>query len=64
MPLSSPERLLRALAAGERGGVFFLFGDEEYLKEEVAERIVEAHLDPPSAAGRSSTKSSRRRRGP
>lgn len=46
MPLLSPERLLRALAGGERGGVFFLFGDEEYLKEEVAERIVEAHLDP------------------
>lgn len=46
MPLVSPERLLRALASGERGGVFFLFGDEEFLKEEVVERIVEAHLDP------------------
>src|SRR5690606_10432729 len=46
MPLLSPERLLRAIAGGERGGVFFLFGDEEFHKEEVASRIIEAHLDP------------------
>ncbi|HEX7118448.1 MAG TPA: DNA polymerase III subunit delta [Longimicrobiales bacterium] len=45
MPLLSPDRLLRAVEGGERGGIFFLFGDEEFLKEEVAARIVEAHLD-------------------
>jgi DNA polymerase-3 subunit delta len=46
MPLLTPDKLARALAAGELGGVFFLFGDEEFLKEEGAARIVEAHLDP------------------
>ncbi len=46
MAVSSPERLLRALAQGDRGGVFFLHGDEEFLKEEIAAKIVEAHLDP------------------
>ena len=46
MPVSSPDRLLRSIAKGERGGVFFLFGDEEFQKEEVAARIVDEHLDP------------------
>lgn len=46
MPLTSPDRLARALEKGPRGGVFFLFGDEEYLKEEAAAAIVAAHLDP------------------
>jgi DNA polymerase-3 subunit delta len=46
MPLLSPEKLTRALAAGERGGVYFLFGSEEFLKEEAASRIINAHLDP------------------
>src|SRR5690606_23804480 len=46
MPLLSPDQLLKDLAAGDRGGVYFLFGDEELLKEETAARIVEAHLDP------------------
>src|SRR5690606_33995105 len=32
--------------AGERCGAFVLLRAEEYLKEEVAERIVEAPLDP------------------
>ncbi len=45
MPLLSPDKLTRSLAAGERGGVFFLFGDEEFLKEEAATRIIDAHLD-------------------
>jgi DNA polymerase-3 subunit delta len=45
MPLLSPDKLSRSLAAGERGGVYFLFGDEEFLKEEAASRIVGAHLD-------------------
>lgn len=36
----------RSLASGKLGGVFFLFGDEEYLKEEMTSALVEAHLDP------------------
>jgi DNA polymerase III subunit delta len=46
MPLTSADKLTRALESGRRGGVFFLFGDEEYLKEEAAAAIVAAHLDP------------------
>ncbi len=46
MPQLSPDRLLRTLADGERGGVYFFFGDEEFPKEEAAARVVEAHLDP------------------
>jgi DNA polymerase-3 subunit delta len=46
MPLLSPEKLERSIAKGERGGIFFLFGAEEFLKEEAAARIVNAHLDP------------------
>lgn len=46
MPLLQPDHLSRLLDKGERGGVFFLFGTEEFLKEEAVTRIVEAHLDP------------------
>jgi DNA polymerase III subunit delta len=46
MPLTSPDKLKRALESGRRGGIFFLFGDDEYLKEEAAAAIVAAHLDP------------------
>lgn len=46
MALTSPEKLKRALAAGTRGGIYFLFGDEEFLKEEAAAAITAAHLDP------------------
>jgi DNA polymerase III subunit delta len=46
MPLTSPDKLVRALDSGRRGGTFFLFGDEEYLREEAAAAIVTAHLDP------------------
>jgi DNA polymerase-3 subunit delta len=46
MPLTSPDKLYRALESGRRGGVFFLFGDEEFLKEEAAAAISAAHLDP------------------
>ncbi len=46
MPLQTSDALKRSLARGERGGVFFLFGDEEFLKEELAAEIVAAHLDP------------------
>ena len=46
MPLISADALARSLAAGKRGGVFFLFGEEEHLKEELATSLVAAHLDP------------------
>jgi DNA polymerase III subunit delta len=46
VPLTSAEALQRSLAAGKRGGVFFLFGEEEYLKDELATSLVAAHLDP------------------
>src|SRR5688572_23889127 len=46
MALTSPDRLQKALASGQRGGVFFLFGEEEFLKEEAAAAITAAHLDP------------------
>jgi DNA polymerase-3 subunit delta len=40
------ERLEQALARGRRGGVFFLYGDEEYLKERMVRVLVDAHTDP------------------
>ena len=46
MPLISADALTKSLAAGKRGGVFFLFGEEEHLKEELATSLVAAHLDP------------------
>ncbi|MEJ2503882.1 MAG: DNA polymerase III subunit delta, partial [Gemmatimonadota bacterium] len=42
----SQERLSRHLEQGRRGGVFFLYGDEDYLKEAAARTLIEAHLDP------------------
>jgi DNA polymerase-3 subunit delta len=46
MALTSPDKLRRALDAGRRGGVFFLFGEEEFLKDEAVTAITTAHLDP------------------
>ncbi len=46
MSLTRADAVVRALAQGRRGGLFFLFGDEELLKERLAAQIVEAHLDP------------------
>jgi DNA polymerase III subunit delta len=46
VPLTTSDKLAKALDAGRRGGIFFLFGDEEYLKEEAAAAITAAHLDP------------------
>lgn len=40
------EAIARRIARGEGGGVFYLYGDEDQLKEEAARAIVEAHLDP------------------
>jgi DNA polymerase III subunit delta len=36
----------RASPAEQRGGVFLLEGDDDFLKEEAARRIVQAHVDP------------------
>lgn len=41
----TPNAVARALAKGPRGGVFFLTGDEEHLKEEAVAAIVAAHLE-------------------
>jgi DNA polymerase-3 subunit delta len=46
MAVHAPTPITRALAQGARGGVFFLYGDEEHLKEEAASAIIAAHLDP------------------
>jgi DNA polymerase III subunit delta len=46
MAVTRADAVLRALGQGRRGGVFFLFGDEELLKERLASQIVDAHLDP------------------
>lgn len=46
MPQTSPESLLQRLRRGPPGGVFFLHGEEVFLRDEAAERIVEVHLDP------------------
>lgn len=48
MPKVSYASLLSALSRGDPGGVFFISGDEEYLKDEAVSRIVEAFLDPAS----------------
>jgi len=47
MPLLPAEQLAKRLAGGRApGGVFFLFGENEFLKEEAAAQLVAAHLDP------------------
>ena len=46
MPRLTPDSLQRSVRSGERGGVYFLFGDETFLKEAAATQLVEAHLDP------------------
>jgi DNA polymerase III subunit delta len=46
MALTTADKLTAALEKGRRGGIFFLFGEEEYLKEEAAAAITAAHLDP------------------
>ena len=45
MAVTRAEAVSRSLAQGKRGGVFFLSGDEELLKERLAAEIIEAHLD-------------------
>lgn len=46
MPLLRPDAFARSLDQGKRGGTYFFFGDEEYLKEDAVARILRAHLDP------------------
>lgn len=46
MPRLNAETLLRAVESGDRGGVFFLHGDESHLKGELTQRLIAAHLDP------------------
>src|SRR5690606_4814183 len=46
MAVLGREALTRALAAGRRGGVYFLYGEDEHGKEEAAAELVAAHLDP------------------
>lgn len=46
MPRLSPAKLDRALEDGRRGGVFFLHGDEAYLRDSAEDRLIEAHVDP------------------
>ena len=46
MARSTPDQLRKALSGGKLGGVFFLHGDEEYLKEDMVAALVRAHLDP------------------
>lgn len=46
MPAASHQRLPRKLRDGTRGGVFFLYGDEEHLKDLAAREVIAAHLDP------------------
>jgi len=45
MPRLGADGLAKSLERGRRGGVYFLHGEEEYLKEESAAALVEAHLD-------------------
>jgi len=45
MKALTPDSLRRALEK-KRGGAYFIFGDEEYLKEQAVSTLVEAHLDP------------------
>lgn len=45
MPALSHELLIRHLREGARGGVFFLYGEEEHLKELAARKLIAAHVD-------------------
>lgn len=46
MPIVSYERVRRGLRNEPPGGIYFLFGDDAFLKREAADVIVAAHLDP------------------
>lgn len=40
------DAIARRIERGEGGGVYYLHGDEEQQKEEAAQAIIDAHLDP------------------
>lgn len=46
MKVTTPAALARHIQSGKRGGVYFLYGDEEFLKEEALHALVDAHLEP------------------
>jgi DNA polymerase III subunit delta len=46
MPVLSQERLTRQLREGVKGGVYFLFGEEDHLKDAAVREVIAAHLDP------------------
>ena len=46
MALIRPAQLDRTLRDRVAGGAFFFFGDEDFLREEAAARVVAAYLDP------------------
>ncbi|HSJ23864.1 MAG TPA: DNA polymerase III subunit delta [Longimicrobiales bacterium] len=46
MPPTTANKLYTALSRRRPGGVFFLYGEDEFLKEEAATAITTAHLDP------------------
>ncbi|MCI0435402.1 MAG: DNA polymerase III subunit delta [Gemmatimonadetes bacterium] len=46
MPARRADALTKTLARGTRGGVWFMQGDEEWLREEATSVLVAAHLDP------------------
>jgi DNA polymerase-3 subunit delta len=46
MARTTADQLRKTLSSGKLGGVFFLYGEEEYLKEDAVALIVRAHLDP------------------
>ena len=46
MPSLRADALTKTLAKGTRGGVWFLAGDEAWLREEATRALIDAHLDP------------------
>jgi len=44
-----PATFQRSLDAGEHGGVFYLFGDEEFQKDQAVRGLIDAHIDPGTA---------------
>src|SRR4051812_48048500 len=46
MPSLKPDAFRKSLSSSTRGGVFFFYGDEDFLKDEATAAVVAAHLDP------------------
>jgi DNA polymerase-3 subunit delta len=43
--VQSADTLRKSIARGDRGGVYFLIGDEEYLKEEFIQVLIQSHIE-------------------